>query len=214
MMIILEALLEHIPWKKGEHPVKAQAGEILDRWITTWSEQEAQTAISSNTLLTLMDGLAKEVCIKVRGKGEELRWQDHQEFAAPYPNYLDDSSPAGDGRLVKVYDDPEYLERFFLTEPHEEPSEEEDEFVENIQRFEVIITAADLFTLLNRYCARQHIRNPFDNPNSLGARISNDRSVMEKAGWEYVRKQKDRLQYKKVGGHYYWRFSKKVRAMG
>lgn len=213
MMIILEALLIHIPWKK-DLPVKSQASELLDRWIIYWNEQESQTAISSNTLLTLMDGLAKEVCVKIRGRSkEDLSYQDHPEFSAPYPNYCNETEKAGEGRQVKIYDDPEYLETFFLTEPHEELSEDETEFIENFQRFEVIISSAELFTLLNRYCANQHIRNPFDNPTSLGARISNDKSIMEKGGWEYILFKRDRIQYKKIGGNWYWRFSKKIRAM-
>jgi DNA primase len=212
MMIILEALLEHLPYKK-DMSIKNQASELLDRWISYWNEQESQTAISSNTLLTLMDGLAKEVCVKIRGRGKDLLYQKHPEFSAPYPNYCDESESPGEGREVKIYDDPEYLETFFLTEPYEELSEDETEFIENFQRFEVIISSAELFTLLNRYCANQHIRNPFDNPTSLGARISNDKAIMEKGGWEYIHYKKDRIQYKKIAGNWYWRFSKKIRAM-
>ena len=115
---------------------------------------------------------------------------------------------------MKIYDDPEYLETFFLTEPREEPSEDAAEFIENFQRFELIISSAELFTLLNRYCANQHIRNPFDNPTSLGARISNDKSIMAKGGWEYIHYKNDRVQYKKIGGSWYWRFSKKIRSIG
>jgi DNA primase len=212
MMIILEALLEHIPWKK-DTSVKSQASELLDRWISYWNEQESQTAISSNTLLTLMDGLAKEICVKIRGRGKDIDYQYHPEFSAPYPNYCDETTLSGEGSKVKVYDDPEYLETFFLTESHEELSEDEIEFMENFQRLEVIISSAELFTLLNRYCANQHIRNPFDNPTSLGARISNDKSIMEKGGWQYIRYKKDRIQYKKIGGNWVWRFSKKIKAI-
>jgi DNA primase len=210
MLIILEAILEYIPWKK-DTPVKTQAAELLDRWVSYWNEQESQTAISSNTLLTLMDGLVKEVCVKIRGKGKDLYYQDHPEFHAPYPNYC--SEPAGEGREVKIYDDPEYLQTFFLTEPHEEPGENEDTFLESLQRVEFIVTSAELFTLFNRYCANQHIRNPFDNPTSLGSRIGNDKAIMKKGGWEYIRFKNDRQQYKKIGGHWSWRFSKKIRAM-
>jgi DNA primase len=211
MMVILEALLEHIP-KKASKPIKTQASEILDKWITYWNEQESETALSSNTLLTLMDGLTKEICIKLRGR-TDIDWQDHSEFFTPYPNFCDNNLPEGKGMQVMIFDDPEYLQRFFLTESHEEPGEDEGIFMENIQRFEFIITSAELHILLNRYCANQHIRNPYETVNSLGARISNDKPIMEKGGWQYIQRSNDRISYKKVGGHHHWRFSKKIRAI-
>jgi len=213
IMIILELILEYIPLKRGEGlPIKSQASEILDRWINCWEEQEKATAISSNTLLTLMDGLAREICVKIRGaKDDGLGFQSHPEFCPPYPNYTNKDPSNHEGSEVKIYEDPEYIETFFLTEPRDEPSEEDDVFLEKYQRLECILTAAELFTLLNRYCANQHIRNPFDNPNSLGARISNDKSVMETGGWEYIQFSQDRLQYKKRMGNWYWRFSKKIK---
>lgn len=199
MLLVLEGLLEHIPYhaKEKEIPIKTQAAEILDRWIGEMEEQAHQTAITSNTLLTLMDGLAKEIFIKIRGKGEGCAPQYHPEY---------------DG-LVKVYLDPDYHEEFYQTEPREETSDDEDELVDVVQRLEFILTAADLHTLFNRFCAAQHTRNPFDTPTALGARISNDRGVLEKGGWEFISKKPEFApRYKKTEGHWYWRFSKKVRA--
>jgi DNA primase len=216
MMVILEALLEHLPWNKTM-PVNQQAAELLKKWVTYWNEQESETALSSNTLLTLLDGLAKEVCIKIRGKGKEYltNTQWHPEFAQPYPNYCNDSAPRGEGSEVIIFDDPEYMETFFLTEVRDEPEDESgDEFMVRRQRLEFIITAKDLYTLLNRYCANQHIRNPFDNPTSLGARISNDMAILKKGGWEFIQRRKEVKQYKKIDGNWNWRFSKKIIPMG
>jgi len=214
MMVILEAILEHIPNpKRTSKPIKTQSSEILDKWITFWNEQESETSLSSNTLLTLMDGLAKEICIKLRGR-TDIEWQDHSEFSAPYPNFCDNSLPGGKGMRVKIFDDPEYLQRFYLTELYEEIGEEEGVFMENVQRFEFIITSAELHTLFHRYCANQHIRNPYETINSLGARISNDKPIMEKGSWQYIQRSKDRITYKKIGGHWIWRFSKKIKMMG
>lgn len=193
MMVILEALLEHLPVHRDK-PIKFQAQELLDRWITYQEEQSTQTAVTSNTLLVLMDGLAKEVLIKMRGK-TDLRFDDHPDF---------------DGK-VKVYDDPEYLETFYLTEPKEEESEDEFEFMEQVQRLEMIVTAADLYTIFNRYCANQHVRNPFDSPTALGARITNDRDIMYKGGWEFISRKEGQSQYKKIHGKWYWRFSRKIK---
>lgn len=214
MMIITEALLQYIPFQK-ETPARTQASALLSHWIGYWDDQEGQTAITSNTLLVLMDGLAKEILIKLRGKKEdEIEYQIHPEFEKPYPDYINKKEK--DDTMVKVYDDPEYLETFYLTYPYEAPDTDEDSYapVTRFQNFELITTAKDLFTLFNRYCKNQGIRNPFENPTSLGARISNDRKIMAQAGWTYIQKKQDRKQYKKIGGDWHWRFSKKIRALG
>ncbi|MDO8282563.1 MAG: CHC2 zinc finger domain-containing protein [Thermodesulfovibrionia bacterium] len=212
MMIILESLLEHIPWKK-ETPIKTQASMILKHWIESWNEQESQTAVDSSTLLNVMDGLAKEVYIKIRGKGlNSITYQSHPEFEAPYPNLSGEGSYKGEGIGVYIFDDPEYMETFYLTEKMDDAdSDDPDDFLEQVQRLEIIIPAADLYTLLNRYCANQHTRNPFDGPTALGARISNDKHILQKGGWDIVSKKKGQMQYKKVRGKWYWRFSKKLR---
>ncbi|MCC6345672.1 MAG: hypothetical protein IT388_00635 [Nitrospirales bacterium] len=212
MMVITEALLKRIPYSKGDVPVKTQATELLDHWIGAMNEQEHATAITSNTLLNLMDGLAREMVTAIRHKGETLLYQDHPEFEAPYPDYL---GGKGKGTRVKVHEDPIYLETFYLTDIMEELAEEgSDDFMEPMQRLEFIVTAADLFTLFNRVCKNQGVRNPFENPTSLGARISNDRAILQKGGWAYVQRKKDVAQYKKISGNWHWRFSKKVRAVG
>ncbi|MFQ5736903.1 MAG: hypothetical protein ACE5GY_08590, partial [Thermodesulfobacteriota bacterium] len=189
MMLVLEGVLEHIPFKEGA-PVKTQAAEILKKWIAYQEEQARQTEITSNTLLTLMDGLAREIWIKMRGKTEEeMPWRE-------YPYLFGETK-------VKVYDDPEYLQTFYLTEPVEEISDEEEELTEMVQRIEFELTAADLWRVFSKYYKlHQGQRNPFENPNALGARISNDREVMERGGWEYKNRRKSK-------GHWYWRFSKK-----
>ena len=198
MLVILEAVLKYIPANKGDVPVKKQASEILDHWITTYEEQAQQTAVTSNTLMVLMDGLAREILIKMRGKNRvELDYQPCVEFA---------------DTEVKVFEDPEYLETFYLTAPYEGLSEEDDEFTGHYQNLEFIVTAADLFVIFNRYCAAQHIRNPFETPTALGARISNDRAIMESGGWSYISRREGVSQYKKIMGKWYWRFSKKLRA--
>lgn len=209
MMVILEALLEYMPWKK-ETPVKTQAMDLLDRWVSYQDEQEHSTAITSNTLLNLMDGLEREIRIKIKGRGSDLQYQQHKEFESPYPGFFVEDAHK-DGVEVKIYDDPEYLETFYLTEEIEELSEESDQFTERVQRLEFIIKASDLYTLFNRYCKNQSIRNPFENPTSLGARISNDRDVMKRAGWTYVSRTNGQLQYKKIHGNWFWRFSKRIR---
>ncbi|MEW6115637.1 MAG: CHC2 zinc finger domain-containing protein [Nitrospirota bacterium] len=211
MMVILEAMLKRIPYAKGNVPTKTQAMELLDHWIRTMEEQEHATAITSNTLLNLMDGLAREVLIAIKHKGNTLLYSDSTEFDPPYPDFI---GGKGRGTRVKIHEDPIYLETFYLTDVMQEEAGPEDEDVmESFQRLEFIITAADLYTLFNRYCKNQGIRNPFENPTSLGARISNDRAILEKGGWTYIQRKKDVAQYKKIAGNWHWRFSKKVKVI-
>lgn len=192
MLLLLEGILEHIPYgKDAAVPVKKQAEEILERWITEFEAQAHETAITSNTLLGHMDGLAKEIRIKMRAV-EKMDYVDEKEF----------------DRKVKVYLDPEYHTTFYLSETEEELGEDGEE---TVQYLDFIVTAAELYTLFNRYCANQHTRNPFDGPAALGARIRNDKDTLEKGGWRFVsRRQELAPHYKKVQGHWYWRFSKKI----
>ncbi len=201
MLLILEGLLKYIPLRNDSREPKAQGADILGKWIETWEEEAKQTAISSNTLLTFMDGLAKEVIVKMRGKGQRDERHEYGMELQSHPEFSDETA-------VYVYEDPEYLETFFLTETDAD-GDEYGNTVE-VQYFEFILSAKDLWGLFNRYCANQHIRNPFENPTSLGARISNDQGVMESAGWKYINNG-NRKQYKKIGGDWYWRFQKKVR---
>ncbi|MDA8156268.1 MAG: CHC2 zinc finger domain-containing protein [Actinomycetota bacterium] len=196
MLVILQAVLKHIPLPGTKTSPMIQAMDILDRWIARWQEEAKQTAIASNTLLTFMDGLLNEVCMKMRGKGDGLKLQ-------PHPDFNDEH--------VYVYDDPEYIQTFYLTELNPEPDEFGDEL--DFHRFEVIITAKALWTLFNRYCKNQGMRNPFENPISLGARIANDQDVMEDGGWAYIATNPTWKHYKKIHGENYWRFSKKVRRL-
>ena len=191
MLLILEGLLEHVPYHK-DVPVKKQAEEILEHWITEFEAQAQETAITSNTLLGYMNGLATEVRIKMRGL-QNLEFAEVEGFSYPVKDYLD----------------PEYHTNFYLSEPQEHLGEEE-EGVETVVRLDFIVTSAELHTLFNRFCRVQGTRNYFDNPIALGSRISNDRETLSKGGWEFIsRRPEDAPYFKKIKGYRYWRFSKK-----
>ena len=118
--------------------------------------------------------------------------------------------PVGAGEWKAVHDwllAKELPEPPPLTEPEEVVDEDPDGegFTSYVQRLEFIMTAADLYNVFNRFCATMHIKNPFENPTALAARISNDRAILEKADWEVV------YPYKKIQGHNYWRFTKKYK---
>jgi len=189
ILLVLEGILEHIPWRP-DTPIKKQSSELLAKWISYQEEQAHQTAITSNDLVTIMDGLAKEVMIKIRGH-ENLNYQPKKGFDCN----------------VLIFNDPEYRETFYLTEEIEEDSDDPAlGFKITVQRLNFIMSAADLWRLFNKYCAHEHTRNPFENPTALGSRLANDKDTMEAGEWKY-HTGKDRLQYKKVMGHWHWRLS-------
>lgn len=195
MLIILEGVLEHLPWAP-ETPIKKQASDILTHWISYQEEQAHEVSITSNTLLHLMDGLAKEIHIKMRGL-KEAEYIEREDL----------------GIAAIEYTDPEYFTTFYLTKPKAEQSDDDDELMVTTQRLELIVTAAELHTLLSRFCLRQGAgRNQYDSPTALGARLSNDREVMEKGGWEFISRRPELApRYKKTEGQWYWRLSKKLR---
>jgi len=214
MMLILEGVLKYLrPKKDKDRPIKTLAAEILHHWISCQEEHAKETSITSDTFLMFMDGLQHEVMTKMRGK--EIEWQQHP---SEFP-----------GTEVKVFDDPEYLMTFYVTKPIEEWSIEEGEFREEYSRFEFITPSPRLFELISKYYRNQNQRNPFESATGLAARIRNGKSVMESGGWEYVTKEsleqryntgerakpaeltRSNNQFKKIGGHWHWRFSKKVR---
>jgi hypothetical protein len=209
--VILEVVLEYIPIDAGKSP-ESQAAAIVDKWIQYHEDQAKQAEITSNTLLNLMDGLAQEIVVKIRGR-QDLPYQEHPEFELRTVT----GWPAGKKIEVKVFDDPEYLTAFYLTRPYDAPRDAEDDDwfdLAKSQRLEFILTSAQLHTLFNRYCGNQHTKNSYENPTSLGSRIANDKKVMEKGGWEYVQGDNpDKLTYKRKGGYDYWRFSKVINAI-
>lgn len=213
MMLLLEGLLKYIPKSKDkDKPIKTQASEILHAWISCQEEHAKETSTTSNTLLMFMDGLAHEIMVKMRGK--DIPWQEHPEFP---------------GIKVKVYDDPEYHHEFYLTYAIEEDSLEDDEFMEMYSRLEFIIPSPRLYEIISMYYRNQNERNKFETATALQYRLRNDKATMESNGWEYVTRESlaDRYtngerakpaefapsnsQYKKIMGHWHWRFSKKVR---
>ncbi len=201
IIIILEALLEYLPLETREPmPIEKQATHLVDKWIQYHEDQAHETAVTSNTMRSKLDGLFREIWVKMRGR-DDLKFEENSEFK---------------NVKVKIFDDPEYQETFFLTEARDEPSDDDNEFMEQYQRLELIISSPRLHTVLSRYCANMHERNPFENASALGARMRDDRKVLESGGWEFIVKgdKEGKSTYKKVGDTRYWRLSKRIRVSG
>ncbi len=223
IIVILEAVLEHLPLENNAQPgwvipkglpIEKQTQLLVDRWINYHEDQAKQSELTSNTLLNLMDGLAQEIVVKIRGQKDAISYQNHTEFE--FRRIA--GWPSGEPVQVKVYDDPEYITTFYLTKPYRAPrNDDTDAFWledDKVQRLEFILSAQQLHTLFNRYCKTQGTKNPYDNPTSLGSRAASDKKVMEQAGWEYVQGDNpDKLTYKRKNGTDHWRFSKVINAI-
>ena len=218
IIVIIEAVLEYLPID-DKLPIEKQMQLLVDKWVNYHEDQAKQSELTSSTLLNLMDGLAQEIVVKIRGRHEghkdgDLSYQHHTEFE----HRAIAGWPEGRPVEVKEFHDPEYITTFFLTRPYRAPKNDDDPEAwlddDKVQRMEFILTAGQLHTLFNRYCKNQGSKNAYDNPMSLGSRIANDRKVMEQAGWEYVRGDNpEKLTYKRKGGYDHWRFSKVINAI-
>lgn len=198
MMIILEALLTYIPLEK-EKDVREQALIMLDDWIRYQEEQAAQTQIESNTLVTFMNGMMKEVLIRM--KGRKINFESHKHFKD-----VD----------VKTYMDEVFMHEFYLTDETEmmDPGDEKTYMKARHRRFEFIASSAEMLIIFDEFCKGKR-KNPFDNPTELGSRIGNDLSLLAKAGWKPIQHETSediQPRWTKRNGTYIWRWSFSIRA--
>lgn len=206
ILVILEAVLEFIPYYpkgsagEGERPA-VQARDLLKRWIAYWDELADETAVTSNTILNLLDGLAREVYAEMRSKVDT--WAAH-------PDYDEEVFP---------YRHPEYLLEFVKTGAREIPYAEAvetdlEEVGQKVHYFEFVASSAELHAVINRFCKNNGIKNPFDNPSTLGSRISNDRKLLEKGGWNLVTSAGKEPYFRIRNTGRWWKFSKRLDQVG
>ena len=218
IIVIIEAVLEYLPID-AKLPIEKQMQLLVDKWVNYHEDQAKQSELTSSTLVNLMDGLAQEIVVKIRGRRDghrdgDLSYQPHPEFE----RRAIAGWPEGRPVEVKAFHDPEYITTFFLTRTYKAPPKEGDNDAwledDKVQRLEFILTSGELHTLFHLYCKRLGSKNPYDNPTSLGSRIANDRKIMYQAGWEYVQGDNPEKQtFKRKGGYDYWRFSKVINAI-
>ncbi len=216
IMLVLEGMLEHIPYIPALQPDQ-QAGKLLNMWLDYQEAHARTTAVTANSLLRMLDGLAKVVMSKMRAAGK-IEYNDfHREFGE---------------KPVKEYHDPDLHHTFFLTDPEtsdEEGVDDDGKLLGDIfaqcQYFEIIATAKELADIFSGYCKGLGIRSPFatshgTDATAVGARLSDDNRVMKSGGWAYVTKVHERdgskapLWYRRVNGQTQWRLRKRIRVYG
>lgn len=206
LLVILEAVLGFIPYygvetAGGSETPQIQARDVLKRWIAYEDGLADETAVTSNSILNLLDGVAREVYAVMRLKEIE---------AKPHPDYDD---------FVFSFRHDEYLLEFIKTQQRaptvmEKMEEELEEDCTNIQYFEFMATSAELQTVLNRFCKNNGQKNPIDGPAALGARIHSDKGLLEKGGWKLVISEGKYPYYRIRRGERFWKFSKRLDQVG
>lgn len=205
LLVILEAVLGFIPFYPegtagGDVSVGSQARDLLKAWIRYEDELADETAVTSNTSLNLLDGLAREVYAVMRQK---------MITAEPHPDY--------DTPVFMLRHD-EYLLEFIKTAERPktamEALEDDPEDSELVQNFEFVATSAALHQALNKFAKNNGIKNPFGSPSELASRLSNDRSLLEKGGWRLVTSEGKDPYFRIRKGLRYWKFSKRLEDVG
>lgn len=205
LLVVLEAVLGFIPYYPagsagGDEPVYSQARDLLKAWIRYEDELADETAVTSNTILNLLDGLAREVYAVMKQKVEQM---------APHPDYDDP---------VFAFQHEEYLLEFVKTTERaktaDELLEDDPEEPSTLRHFEFVSTSAALQMALNKYCKNNGIKNPFSSPSELASRISNDRKLLEKGGWRLVTSEGKDPYFRIRRGERFWKFSKRLDQVG
>jgi DNA primase len=144
---------------------------------------------SSNSILKLLDGLAREYLLKMRALAPE-------QPGAPY-GYDGD---------VAVFTHEEY----HLEAVKSQAETVEEDGGEKYSRafFEFQGTSSDLCAAFDRYCRNQGIRNPYSTAAIFGARLRNDQHLLEKGGWELVARPETDPYFRVVRGQRYFKFRK------
>jgi len=179
MMLILEKLLRH--WD-GATP-KAQ--DIWANWIRTQNEMAQDHEIQSNNILQLLDGLIRAYRLEI----------DRRECAAT-------SKVCEDGSTAHQYTHHEYGIPVTVYPPNQLP--EDPEMMATVMEFEA--KGSDLSYAFTRFCKNQGMSNPYPTASIFSARLKNERSVLQKAGWELVTKDSETMYFKTVRGQHVFKF--------
>jgi DNA primase len=190
LMLVLEKLLRHIPLY-GEDDFLQGADEAAVRraWVEYQHGRAREMETSSNTILKLLDGLAREYLLKMRALAPEQP-----------------GAPHGYNGDVTIFTHEEY--HLEALKSQAETIEEDGGEKYSRAFFEFQGTSSDLCAAFDRYCRNQGIRNPYSTAAIFGARLRNDRHLLEKGGWELVARLETDPYFRVVRGQRYFKFRK------
>jgi DNA primase len=170
--------------------------KIRKAWIDYQNARARETETQSSNIIKLLDGLVREYVMKMKDLGS-----DNMELEY-YPDLQCE---------VWKYTHQEYALEIVKTRPEVlEDKATGDSYMRTLVEF--VATPKDIVYAFDRFCKNNGIRNPYGNASIFGERLKNDRSLMEKAGWELVPSPRANVapHWKVVDGRRFWKFRKTI----
>ncbi|MGD9732940.1 MAG: CHC2 zinc finger domain-containing protein [Desulfamplus sp.] len=178
MMLILEKLLVH--WE--EQPNEE---DIYTSWITYQNTLAREYEVTSNSILSMLNGLMREYRLA-------MSQEDMQN------NYTFFDYELGQ---VSQYQHPEYGLTVLVSKA--EPLKEEPSHT--VRYVQMDFTSNDIVYAFARFCKNNGLKNPYPSGSVFGARLANDRKILQQGNWELITKDKDNPYIKTIRGNRYFR---------
>lgn len=183
----------------SEFPVAQEKSDITDKWISYQNAKARDTETGSNTILTLLEGIMAK-CMYIFNKGVD------PSTSRPVPTEKAfDPKRYGD-QECRTFTHPTYMIDPVLTEA-KKIMEGDEELIE--ARFCLEVTTQQLNEALGAYAKETGKINPFHTTAHLGSRLSNDKALLEKAGWKFITNEKGPY-YRIQRGERYLRMERRV----
>lgn len=202
LMLILEKVLKYIPFYKTTDllwGVESGASEIWNAWITYQDAKAKDTETTSNSIVSLLDGIVREYLVKMKDSQE-----DHTVGLKGFQNEYYKNYDEKDF----TYTHPEYLLEIFKTRNEIINEEGNEPYTRTFIEF--MATAGDIVYAFNRFCKNNGTRNPYTSGSILAARLRNDINVLKNAGWETVDRPGFEPYYTRKHGLTYWKLRKVI----
>ena len=180
MMLILEKLLHH--WE--DQPRKK---DIYTAWIEYQNTLAREHEITSNDILSLLNGLMREYRLAMSQEDIE---RNHNTF---FDHDLGE---------VHEYQHPEYGLTVLVSKA--EPLQENPSH--SVTYIQMDFTSNDIVYAFSRLCKNIGLKNPYPSGSVFGARLANDRKILKQGNWELITKDENTPYIKKIRGNRYFRF--------
>ena len=197
LMLILEKLIPHAPFKGEDDMVaaKASAAEIWREWINYQNIQAEEDESMGNSILRMLDGLVAEYVHMMR----DLEYTKISEQLGLKDMVIEEVDEWG---VVQVasYTHPRYLLTAEKTQPQTVKKDKDGKDCEPYTRSYLSITAksTDLVNTLSRWCGDNNLRNPYPKAAGFTKRLGNDEATLKRAGWTIERKPGAKGPYSKI----------------
>ena len=211
LMLMLEKLLEYIPYYNKDDFLDGIPGEdektIRTAWIDYQNAKAKDTETSSNSIIKLCNGLVREYIEKMKSLPPiaHKNYPENEVFVFTHPEYMIE--------VIKT------KSKTHCSECHKpKEAEQESEICvcngEQIPEvysqaiFEFIATSGEIVGAFDKYCRNYGIKNPYETPSIFASRLRNDQHLLAKAGWQLITKEGIEPYFTKIKGERFYKFRK------